>query len=117
MTFLLTTCGRHIVAENIQKLQTILNIINEVGKEYDLSINVSKTKLIIVSRQSYDNAILYINDQPIERTNKFKYLGSTFNDKWDNDGEVKIRVAKATFVRFDKYLLRQSQITVIRCYI
>jgi len=51
-----------------------LNAINKIGKKYDLSINVSKTKLMIVSRQLHDNAILYINDQPIERTNKFKYL-------------------------------------------
>jgi len=61
-----------IVAENIQKLQITLNAINKIGKEYDLNINMSK--LMIVSHQSHDNAILYINDQPIERTNKFKYL-------------------------------------------
>jgi len=34
-----------------------------VGKEYDLNINVSKTKLIVDTM-----TILYINNQPIERT-------------------------------------------------
>ncbi|XP_071653567.1 uncharacterized protein [Temnothorax longispinosus] len=36
-----------ILAENIQDLQTILNAINKVGKEYGLNINISKIKLMI----------------------------------------------------------------------
>jgi len=72
--------GDNILIENIQELQTILNAINEVEKEYDLNIK-SKTKLMIISCQSHDNVILYINDQPIEKTSKFKYLGSILNDK------------------------------------
>jgi len=49
---------------------------------------------------------LYINDEPIEKINKFKYLDFLLNDTWDSDGEVKIIVtmARATFIRFDKYL-------------
>jgi hypothetical protein len=41
--------------------------------------------------------------------NKFEYLGFALNDKWDNDGQVKIRVAvtKAIFTRFDKYFGRK----------
>jgi len=37
-----------ILTKNIRELQTILNAINEIGKGYDLNINVSKTKLMIV---------------------------------------------------------------------
>jgi len=40
-----------ILTENIQELQTILNAINEVGKEYSLNSNVNKIKLMIVSCQ------------------------------------------------------------------
>jgi len=47
-----------ILTENIQELQTILNAI-KVGKEYSFNINISKSKLIIVTRQSHDNAIQY----------------------------------------------------------
>jgi len=44
MRFLLTTCGtKAILTENIQELQTILYIINEIAKKYDLNINMSKT--------------------------------------------------------------------------
>jgi len=59
---------------------------------------------------SHENAILYIDNQPIKRINKFNYLDSIVNNKWETDEEVKIRVAmaKAIFARFDKYLLRQE---------
>jgi len=50
---------------------------------------------MIMNRQRHDNTILYINDQPIEKTSKCKYLGSIFSDKWDSSGEVKIRMAMA----------------------
>jgi len=63
-------------------------------------------KLIIVSRQPHDDAVLYINNQPIKRTNKFKYLSSTLNDKLNSDEKVKIRmaIAKTIFAKFHKYL-------------
>jgi len=38
-----------------EELETSLDAINEVGKEYDLNINTSKTKLMIFSR--HDNEI------------------------------------------------------------
>jgi len=40
---------------------------------------MSKTKLMIISRRPRNNAILYIEEQMIERASK--YLGSTLNDK------------------------------------
>jgi len=34
---------------------------------------------------------------------------STLNDKWNSDGEMEIKaaIAKAIFIGFDKYVLRQ----------
>jgi len=55
-----------ILAENIQELQIL--IANEVGKVYDFNINMSKTKLMIVSHQ------------PLMIT----------NNKWDSDREIKL---------------------------
>jgi len=49
---------RYHLIENIQKLQTTLNAINKVGKEYGLNINVSKIKLImIMTCQLYNNSL------------------------------------------------------------
>lgn len=113
-----------ILADNIEDLQATINAINTIGKDFGLDVNISKTKLMIVSRQPHENAHLYIDNMQIERVNKFKYLGTTLNDKWDNDDEVKIRVAiaRSTFVRFNTYLLRQEipmnlRLRVVKCYI
>lgn len=113
-----------ILADNIEDLQAIINAINAKGKEFGLNININKTKLMIVSRQPHDNADLYIDNNQIERVNKFKYLGTTLNDRWDNDEEVKIRIATArsTFIKFSTYLLRQEvplglRLRVVKCYI
>jgi len=53
---------------------------------------------MLIKLQPYDNAILKtisINDQLIKRANKFKYLYSTLNNKWDNDRKIKIRATIA----------------------
>jgi len=78
---------------------------------------------MIVSRQPNDNKELYIDNNQIERVNKFKYLGTTLNDKWDNDKEIKVRIATArnTFIKFNTYLLRQEvplglRLSVVKCY-
>ena len=69
---------------------------------------------MIVSRQPYGNANLHIDDQSIERINKFniKYLGFILKNKQDSDGEessnVRVAMARNVFARFDKYLLRQE---------
>lgn len=41
-----------------------------------------------------------INNKPIERVNKFKYLGWNINDKLDSDIEIKIQtaIARATLL-------------------
>jgi len=37
---------------------------------------------MIISRQDHN---AYINYQPMKKINKFKYLCSTLNDKWNSD--------------------------------
>jgi len=76
---------------------------------------------MIINCQPDNNATLYINDQSVERTNKFKYLGFTLNDKWDSSREVKIKVTmvKIIFIRFDISfdIIPNLRLHVIRCYI
>lgn len=78
---------------------------------------------MILNRQIHEDANLIIN-QSIERVKQFKYLGSTLNDRWDSDGEVKVRVAmtRNTFIKFNSYLLRREvslslKLRVVKCYI
>jgi len=97
-----------------------LNSINKVAKEYSLNINLSKTKLMIVNYQRCDNAIFYIS----RLKDQINLNISTLNDKWNSDGEMEIKaaIAKAIFIGFDKYVLRQTvsvslKLCDIKCYI
>ena len=73
-----------ILADNIENL-SIVNTIKAKEKDFGPNINISKTKLMVAIRQSQNNAELYIDNNQIERMNKFKYLNTTLNDELDND--------------------------------
>ena len=44
-----------IFAESAEDLQAALNIFEEYCSEWKLSINVSKTKIIVFSKRKYNN--------------------------------------------------------------
>lgn len=113
-----------ILADNIQDLQDMVNLINVAGREYGLTINTNKTKLMIISRQDHTLAQINIDNRPIQTVSNFKYLGTTLNDKWDCDVEIKTRIAMArsAFTKFSKFLLRREislslKLRVVKCYI
>ena len=113
-----------ILANNLEDLQDILDRVTEVGEQFGLSINITKTKMMIISRQEFNNINLTINGEAIERVAKFKYLGATLNEKWDCDEEVKIRIgtAKTTYLKMKNILLQRTlpvclRLRVIKCYI
>lgn len=45
---------------------------------------------MIVSRQRYEDALLHIDGDNIEKVTYFKYLETMFVEKWDCNQEVKI---------------------------
>ena len=71
------------MANSLEDLQNILDKITEVSEQFGLSINIAKTKMMIISRKEFHNINLIINGETIERVLKFKYLGATLNEKWD----------------------------------
>lgn len=91
-----------------------------------LSMNVKKTKLMIISRNKipYAEAKILVDGNTIERVQKFKYLGSWLNENWDPEVEIKYRIvlARTAFVKYQKVLCnRQLNINLrlryLRCYI
>ncbi|XP_056635919.1 uncharacterized protein LOC130444665 [Diorhabda sublineata] len=81
-----------ILAHTIQDIQQLLNRVNTISENYGLKMNYSKTKFMVISKTSINNVSLSINNQPIERVHRFKYLGSWLNDEWDPDEEIKTRI-------------------------
>lgn len=61
-------------------LQTKLNSFNKYCSEWGLTVNKSKTKIMIFSKHKPKVPVLfYFNDNLLETTNTYKYLGVVFN--------------------------------------
>ena len=65
-----------MVASSELGLQTILNRLVSVAKQYDMKINVKKTKIMRISRTGEGDLTLFVGGQIVEQVAKFKYLGS-----------------------------------------
>ena len=69
-----------VLAESANELQLALNKLNEYCQKWSLSVNVTKTKIVIFSRgkvRKYPRFTLGCNE--IEVKDDYVYLGVTFN--------------------------------------
>lgn len=113
-----------LLANSLQELQEIVENVNQIGERYGLEINVKKTKFMIVSPAPHADAKLRINNDLVERVNRFKYLGSMLDHKCDDDIEIKCRVGqtKITYQKMRRTLCHLSlhlpiKICVLQCYV
>jgi hypothetical protein len=59
-----------------------------------LTVNMQKTKYMVVTKRPTNTEVLIIDDQQYERVKEFKYLGTTLTE--DNDStEIKQRIIMA----------------------
>lgn len=113
-----------IVANSPEELQTLLTKINATCEEYGISINISKTKYMTISKNALPPAVLTINNQIIEQVQKYNYLGTAVNANWDPSVEIRYRIEKARSI-FNKMktffvckdINLQLKIRMIKCYI
>ena len=69
-----------IFAESAEDLQAVLNIFEEYCSEWKLSINVSKTKIVVFSKRKCNNKKeLLLNNEEVEVKDSYMYLGLLFN--------------------------------------
>ena len=69
-----------MIAETEQRLQNIMNRLNDVSKEYGMKINIKKTKVMRVSKQGGGNVNVVLNEERIKQVAQFCYLGSLITD-------------------------------------
>ena len=84
-----------LLSNTSSKMQTKLNKIAEVSSKVGLKINTKKTKFITVNGNG--NPEIQINNQSIEKVDKFCYLGSAISEKGGTDEDIKIRTGKAQY--------------------
>jgi hypothetical protein len=73
-------------------LQGMIDRLLEIGRRYGMEMNVEKTKVIRISRQSYPKKIM-IDQTQLENVEYFKYLGSMMTNDARCTRETKSRMA------------------------
>lgn len=115
-----------LVSDNIPDLQQLVTVVGEGSKSMGLNINTAKTKFMVISRNlnAFENSSITFNTKPIERVNKFKYLGAWLFEDWTSDMEVKCRIeqARQAFLKFRKVLTcsdfdLELRLRFTKCYV
>jgi len=80
-----------LIADNMEDLRDVLGTVGQCSKNMGLNINTKKTKFMIINRkpQEFQNSSLTYENQPVERVNKFKYLGTWLGENWESDTEIR----------------------------
>ena len=113
-----------IMANNIDELQILMDKISSACEDFGLKINVQKTKFMIISRSTNTDCCLRVYNQPIQRVNKFKYLGCIINDNIDHELEIRCRIeqARTAYFKMKKVLTCKDmklnlRVRLAKCYI
>ena len=112
-----------VFADSLNGLQEIVNKVNEVSEGFGLEMNISKTKFMVISKDRIGNCQLLIKNAPVERVEKFTYLG-TIVIQWDHSQEIKSRIEKARGAYNNMSKLFRShnlkldiKVRLLRCYV
>ena len=68
-----------LLAESVEELQILLNNVSDYCKRWQLLVNLSKSKIMIINGKQQNSIFMY-NDTPLEIIHKYKYLGVIFSD-------------------------------------
>ena len=70
-----------LFSENVQELQNMINVVNVCSNEYNLHVNLLKTKVVIFRNRGNikSEEKCYLNGESIEICNAFMYLGILLN--------------------------------------
>ena len=79
-----------LMAENSGDLQSMLEIVEGYGKDYNIKYSIEKTQIITISSMPNQEAIVSLAGNIIKNTDKYKYLG--FNVT--KNGAMDIKTAK-----------------------
>lgn len=106
-----------LLADSDVGLQRLMDNINAACEEYGMSINIKKTKVMIISRNQNVSIPISINGEILNNVYQFKYLGCIINAKLDTETEIKARIeqARGNFIRMRNILCDQHLDLELRC--
>ena len=96
-----------VVADSEKGLQEIMDKLVEVGRKYDMEINVKKTKTMRMSKRDGSVVNIVIEGKNVEQVKKFRYFGAMITEDGRCDVEIKTRIGMAK----DAFNKRREQLT------
>lgn len=114
-----------LIADTTDKLQNLVNIVNETSELYGLKINKKKTETMVITKSKDIPALnIKINNTNIKQVNNFKYLGSTMTSDGRSTTEIKKRIgiAKTAFQKMRPLLTNlklniKTRIRALKTYV
>lgn len=87
-----------MVSHSLEELQAITTEFARVSSMFGLEISVTKTELLYQASGTHRRLQprIFINDNPIKTSEKFKYLGSFISNDNSIDAEISHRIQSAT---------------------
>ena len=113
-----------LLADNSQNLQKLMDAAKAGSEEKGLSMNVRKTKTMVVSKNENVTTSILVENETLEQLDIFKYLGQLITPDGKNEKEIRARIAMAKG-RFEKMhklfeskqLSTKLKLRMINCYI
>lgn len=115
-----------LIADSMDKLQQLLDIVGQHSNTMGLNINTKKTKFMVVTRDenAFNNSELTFDGKSIERVECFKYLGTWLSKNWTSDKEIKCRIeqARVAFIKLRRIFTctdfdLELRLRFVDCYI
>ena len=111
-----------LLAGSANELQEILNRTQVASRERGLKLNVEKTKVMLISKNSnQEDFEITLEGETIEIVKEFKYLGTLINDNYDDTKEIRRRIAIAKHATVslnkiwkDKSISKRTKIRLLR---
>ena len=69
-----------VIAESIEELQQMLNVINEIAAEYHIEFGMPKSNILKIGKEEAIT-LMPLGEQAMTQTNNYKYLGFNITNK------------------------------------
>ena len=101
-----------LITDTEEKLQELVNRVRRESMNMGLNINLRKTEIMVISKAVETPVCnITINNEPMQQTNAFNYLGTLITQDGRSTKEIerRIAIAKQAFNNF-RYLLTNNRI-------
>ena len=114
-----------VIADSEDKLQLLMTTLKDACEKHGMEINTNKnkTEVMVISKEP-EKFSIYLNEEKINQTETFTYLGTLITEDEKCTKEIKCRIAqsKTAFTNLKKILTNKkvpfkTRFRVLRCYV